>query len=202
MASKQGLKQGEKVIFGIFGAFVVAAVIGYIVLETVRHNLDEPMYKVTTHFKLSEEGLVGSNLFRKQRCTACHRALRNGTNMGLNLDGVGSKRTVDWIYSFLRDPEVTYGSPTVDHGSGPKEAAYVAEMAESDLRPIAIFLSELRSDQGSPSSPMPPAGKSGFIDGSLKMIAPLDWKEKYTDIREREQRATSESEKMDNEVIE
>lgn len=194
MAGKQALKQGEKVLFGIFGAFIVAAVIGYIVLEAIRHNIDKPMYQVTTHFKLSENGHKGSALFREKRCTSCHRAMRNGTNMGLSLDGVGTKRTVDWIYAFLRDPEETYGSSTMDHGASPKEAAYVAKMAESDLKSIAIFLSELRSDKGSASSPLPPDGKSGFIDGALKMVAPQDWKEKYKDVREQEHGATSESE--------
>ncbi len=184
MASKQTFKQGEKVMFGIFGAFIVAAVLGYIALETIRHNIDKPMYKVTTHFKLSAEGHKGSALFREKRCTSCHRAMRNGTNMGLSLDGAGSKRTVDWILAFLHEPEQMYGSTTLDHGASPKEASYVAKISDADLKSISIFLSELISDQGSPSSPMPPAGKSGFIDGALKMVAPIDWKEKYTDIRE------------------
>lgn len=185
MASKQTLKQGEKVLFGIFGAFIVAAGLGYIALEVIRHNIDKPMYQVTTHFALSDEGLKGSALFREKRCTSCHRAMRNGTNMGLSLDGVGSKRTVDWIFAFLREPEQTYGSATLDHGGSPKEASYVAEMSDTDLKPISIFLSELISDQGSPSSPLPPEGKSGFIDGALKMVAPIVWKEKYTDVREK-----------------
>ncbi len=172
-------------MFGIFGAFIVAAVLGYIALEAIRYNIDKPMYQVTTHFKLSTEGLKGSALFREKRCTSCHRAMRNGTNMGLSLDGVGSKRTADWIFSFLREPEQMYGSATLDHGASPKEASYVARMSDADLKPISIFLSELISDQGSPSSPVPPQGKSGFIDGALKMVAPMDWKEKYTDIREK-----------------
>lgn len=186
MADKQSFKQGEKVLFGIFGAFVVAAVIGYIVLEAVRHNLDKPMYQVTTHFKLSDEGHKGSVLFRESRCTSCHRAMRNGTNMGLSLDGVGTKRTVDWLYAFMTNPEATYDSSTIDHGPSPKEAAYVARMSAGDLKSIAIFLSELKADQGSASSPVPPAGESGFIDGALKMVAPLEWKEKYKDVREQE----------------
>lgn len=194
MAGKQALKQGEKVLFGIFGAFVVAAVIGYVVLEIVRHNLDKPMYKVSTHFDLTEEGKIGSALFRKSRCTSCHKAMRNGTNMGLSLDGVGSKRTEEWLYAFLLDPEATYESSTVDHGLPPKEAAYVAEMPKSELKSIAVFLSELKADQGSASSPVPPKGDSGFIDGALKMVAPQDWREKYKDVREQDSDAAAGSE--------
>lgn len=191
----QGLKQGEKVLFGIFGAFIVAAVLGYIALEAIRYNLDKPMYQVTTHFALSDEGLKGSVLFREARCTACHRAMRNGTNMGLSLDGLGSKRTVDWIQAFLREPEKMYGSATLDHGEFPKEAAYVAKIPDSELSLIAVFLSELISDQGSPSSPVPPAGESGFIDGALKMVAPPEWKDKYKDVRDQDGVALPDTEK-------
>ena len=193
MASKQTLKQGEKVLFGIFGAFIVAAVIGYVALEAIRHSRDKPMYQNTTHFDLSDEGRRGSALFRENRCTSCHSAMRNGTNMGLVLDGVGTKRTVDWLYTFLRNPEATYGSATIDHGFSPKEAAYVAKMPAADLKSIAIFLSELKADQGSASSPVPPEGKSGFIDGALKMVAPQEWKGKYKDVREPQGGAASGS---------
>ncbi len=184
--AKQSLKQGEKVLFGIFGAFIVAAIIGYIVLETVRMTSEKPMFEVKTHFSLSEDGHKGSALFRVERCTACHRAMRNGTNMGLSLDGIGTKRTFDWIHSFLHNPEKVYGATTFDHGAPPKEAAYVAGLPDQDLKFIATFLSELKSDQGSPSSPIPPKGESGFIDGALKLVAPDDWKEKYSDIRARD----------------
>lgn len=183
--AKQALKQGEKVLFGIFGAFIIAAIIGYIVLETIRFNSDKPLFESKTSFNLSEEGHKGSTIFRESRCTACHRAMRNGTNMGLSLDGVGTKRNYDWIYSFLLNPEETYGSTTFDHGAAPKEAAYVSRMSEQDLKYIAVFLSQLKAEQGSSSSPIPPEGKSEFIDGVLKAVAPPDWKDKYTDIREK-----------------
>ncbi|MFC1750020.1 c-type cytochrome [Pseudomonadota bacterium] len=187
--AKQALRQGEKVLFGIFGAFIVAAVIGYIALETIRLTSDKPLFEVKTHFALSEDGLKGSAIFRKSRCTACHRAMRNGTNMGLSLDGVGTKRDYEWILEFMHNPEATYGSETLDHGPAPKEAAYVSRMSDEDLRQIAVFLSELRADQGSSSSPIPPKGKSEFIDGMLKAVAPPDWKEKYSDIRDRDDQA-------------
>ncbi len=182
---KQPLKQGEKILFGIVLAFIVLATLSYIALEAVRLNTDKPMFEVRTHFSLSGQGLKGSETFRKSRCTACHRAMRNGTNMGLSLDGVGSVRSEEWLYSFLKDPENTYGSRTLDHGPAPKEAAYVMRMPDQDLRDMATFISELKSDQGSASAPMPPEGRSEFIDGMLDSFAPQDWKEKYSDVREK-----------------
>jgi len=186
MAKQQRLKQGEKILFGIAIVFIVLAVIAYIVLETVRHQSDKPMFEQKTNFSLSAAGQLGSAGFRKSGCTSCHRALNNGTNMGLSLDGVGSARTREWLYDFLRDPERMYGSDTVDHGYAPKEAAYVAAIPASDLYNIAAFISDLKSDQGSSSAPMPPDDRSEFIDNMLKNFAPPEWKDKYQDVRENE----------------
>lgn len=191
MANKQSLKTGEKVLFGIVAVFIVLAFIGYAVLETVRMNSEKPMFTSKTNFDFTPEGSLGSRLFREAGCTACHRALRNGTSMGLSLDGVGSARTFDWIYTFLRDPETTYEAKTLDHGPSPKEAAYVAQIPEKDLHAIAVFISELKAEQGSSSAPVPPEGRSQFIDDMVKTWAPADWKDKYEDVRTKGQDAPS-----------
>jgi cytochrome c553 len=184
MSGKQSLKQGEKVLFGIFGAFFVAAILGYAALEIVRTKSDKPMFEVKTHYDFDAEAEHGSKIYRESGCNSCHRAMRNGTNMGLSLDGLGSKHTYEWIYSFLKNPEKTYGAATIDHGMHPKEAAYVAEMKDDDLRAIAAFLFGLKADRGSASAELPPEGKSQFIDDMVKMVAPGDWKERFQDVRE------------------
>lgn len=189
---KQPLKSGEKVLFGIVAVFMVLATIAYIALEAYRLNRPEPMFESKTHYDFSAEGKQGSVLFRESRCTACHRALRNGTNMGLSLDGVGSYRTVEWLERFLANPEATYDAPTIDHGASPKEAAYVAEMPAAQRHLMAVFISELKADQGSSSAPMPPEGRSEFIDGMVGTFAPQTWKNKYQDIREKEPPAKAE----------
>jgi len=188
MGLKQSLKPGEKVLFSIFGVFVVVAVLGYIALEAVRMHSEKPMFVIRTHYDLTPEGERGSVIFRKSRCTDCHRAMNNGTNMGLDLDGLGSSKSKEWILSFLREPEKTYGTKTVDHGMAPKEAAYVAAMPVEDLDAIATFISELKADRGSPSAPEPPKGKSTFIDDMVRMWAPKDWKHKYKDVRDEDSR--------------
>jgi len=186
MSGKQSFKQGEKILFGIAVAFIIVAVISYALLEVMRQRSEKPMFEVKTHYDLTEAGERGSELFRQHGCTSCHRAMNNGTNMGLSLDGVGSARTQAWLYDFLRNPEQTYGSATVDHGAPPKEAAYVSEIPAKELAAIATFISELKSEQGSASAPEPPEGRSDFIDNMLKNFAPGDWKEKYQDVREDE----------------
>jgi len=71
---KQPLKSGEKILFGIIGVFIVLAFIAYIALEAYRLSRTEPLFKATTSYDFTEEGLLGSRLFREQRCTSCHRA--------------------------------------------------------------------------------------------------------------------------------
>lgn len=189
---KQSLKSGEKILFGIVAVFIGLAVIGYAALETYRMSRTEPMFVNKTHYDFTEEGHLGSRLFREARCTACHRALRNGTNMGLSLDGVGSLRSLDWLIAFLADPETTYGAKTFDHGPAPKEAAYVAQLPEKDRHAIAVFISQLKSDQGSSSAPMPPEGRSDFIDSMVGAWAPAEWKGRYKDVRTKDSDAESE----------
>jgi hypothetical protein len=105
--------------------------------------------------------------------------------MGVSLDGLGSKHDVDYFYNFLRYPEKTYGAKTTAHGPSPKEAAYVSSIPDADLHTLAIFLSQLKSDQGSSSSFQPPKEESSFIDAMLDMWVPDSWRGQYKDIRDK-----------------
>jgi cytochrome c553 len=180
------LKTGEKVLFGAVSLLILITIQNYVVLEWIRMSSDKPMYPIRTHYDFAGEGFRGSELFRKSNCTACHRAVGNGTNMGLNLDGIGSRHDLAYLQAFLRDPEATYGSRTVDHGPAPKEAAYVAKLPEDERRAIAVFLSQLRTDRGGASAEMPPQGKSSFIDAMLDMWAPDSWRIAFSDVRNRD----------------
>ncbi len=178
-----GLRLGEKVLFGITAAFVLIAVLSFVAMEVHRAHSGKKMYAATTHFDFSQEGLTGSQRFRDLGCTSCHRAVRNGTNNGVNLDGIGSRRSLDYLITFLHQPEATYGSQTMDHGPD-KGAAYVARLPEQDLHSLAVFLSELKATQGSPDARLPLEGRSGFIDEMVKIWAPSTWKSQYHDVRE------------------
>jgi len=179
----KALKTGEKVLFGVVTALILITIQNYAVIEWMRQSSDKPMYPVRTHYDFAGEGFHGSELFRKNNCTSCHRAVGNGTNMGLNLDGIGSRHDLTYILAFLHDPENTYGSKTVDHGPAPKEAAYVSRIPEQDLHAIAVFLSQLKADRGAPAAQEPPSGKSSFIDAMLDMWAPDTWRMFFTDVR-------------------
>lgn len=185
MERKQLLKPGEKVLFAVFGAFLLLAVVGLVVMEVVRAQMSEPMFAARSSFNLGVAGQRGSKLFREAGCTACHRAMRNGTNHGIRLDGVGSLRSQPWLEVFLKHPEANWATVTIDHGQPPKEAAYVAQLPPQDLHDIAMFLSELKAEPGSATSAVPPSeiARSGFVNSMTEMWAPEAWKEKYQDIR-------------------
>ena len=185
--NSQPLKPGEKILFTVAGVFVVFAIIAFIIMQFVIAQSDKPIFEQKTHADFSAEGQRGSEYFRVEGCTTCHRALRNGTNMGrtADLDGIGSRRTMEWMYAFLVDPVSNYGSETMDHRPGQRSAAYVAKLPKEKLHAIAVFLSELKSDQGSSSAEVPPKGDSPFIDSMVKTWAPKEWKEKYPDIRDK-----------------
>lgn len=182
MKAKSSLKTGEKILFGIVGIIMVFAVLTFVALEFIRSHKSSPMYPATTFYDFTPEGLKGSETFRRERCTTCHRAMRNGTNQGIDLDGIGSRQTYDQINAFLRQPEKHYEKRTVDHGFG-KEAGYVANLPDDELKSIARFLSELKARQGSADAPMPPE-RSGFIDEMVKVWAPDSWKSDHHDVRQ------------------
>lgn len=186
MKKSQPFKSGEKILMIVFGVFFLLAVIAYASLEVIRMRSDEPMFKQTTLVNFSEDGKIGSKVYREARCNSCHRASGGGTSMGLSLDGIGSKRTFEWLETFLSNPEKMYGAATLDHGLPPKEASYVMNLPKEDKRLIAVFLSELKAAAGASVAKVPPPERSEFIDDMVKIWAPQTWKEKYSDIREKD----------------
>jgi hypothetical protein len=178
------MKKGEKILFGIVALLVVITVINFTVLESVRRNSDKPLFPILTHFNFSAEGLHGYEIYQHSGCYTCHRAVGSGTSMGVSLDGLGSKHDANYFYNFLKEPEKTYGAKTMDHGAAPKDASFISALPDSELHSMAIFLSELKSDQGSSSSFEPPKGESSFIDAMVDMWAPDGWRTQFKDIRE------------------
>lgn len=178
------MKLGEKLLFGIIGLLVLITVISFFSLESIRHHSDKPLYPILTHYEFSEEGKKGYGIYEQNGCYECHHAVGSGTSMGLSLDGIGSKHDATYFYNFLKNPENTYGAKTLDHGAPPKDAAYVSELPDDELRAMAVFVSELKADQGSSSSFEPPEEQSSFVDTMVKMWTPAGWKTSFTDIRE------------------
>jgi len=190
---KKKLKTGEKLLFIVSGGFVFLALIAFGIMMYMMATSDKPIFEQHTHFDLTKLGKRGAQIYHTQACSECHRAMSEGTNMGNSLDGIGTRRSEAWLERFLAHPEETYEHETMDHGKKPKQAFYVSQLPKEDIHALAVFLSELKSDQGSSSSPVPPKGDSPFIDSMVKMWAPDEWKHKYKDIRDQQPQTTGEA---------
>lgn len=162
----------------------IITVVSFFSLESIRRHSDKPLYPILTHFEFTPEGERGYGIYQQKNCYECHHAVGSGTSMGVSLDGLGSKHDLNYFYNFLKYPEKTYGAKTLDHGAPPKAAAYVSDLSDDDLHAMAVFVSELKADQGSSSSFEPPKEASGFVDAMIQMWTPAGWKANFTDIRD------------------
>ncbi len=178
------MKLGEKILFGLVGVLVLITVVSFFSLESIRHKSEKPLFPILTHYEFTPEGERGYGIYQHNGCYECHHAVGSGTSMGVSLDGVGSKHDLNYFYRFLKDPENTYGAKTLEHGEPPKSAAYVSKLSDADLHAMAVFVSELKADQGSSSSFEPPEEQSSFIDAMLQMWTPAGWKSQFVDIRD------------------
>jgi hypothetical protein len=186
---------GEKVLFGIAGLFVLFAVLSFIGMEIYRIHSGKKMYAITSHFDFSPEGLRGSERFRDLGCSACHRAVRNGTNNGVNLDGIGSRRTLDYLIAFLHQPEPTYG--TRNRGTWRRQGGGLCRAAAGSGPAFAGHLPVGTEGQPGIARCTPAVdSRSGFIDDMVKIWAPSSWKSQYHDVRGRKPSRPSRTRSM------
>jgi cytochrome c2/uncharacterized membrane protein len=83
----------------------------------------------------TRDAAMGRELFRQYSCRGCHRLGGTGGLFGPMLDGVGSRLTPSYMYSFLKDPRgVVPGTTMKDFDLWDEEArqlvAYLAGLAD------------------------------------------------------------------------
>lgn len=84
----------------------------------------------------------GEIVFKREGCFGCHEMLANGATYGPNLDGIGSRRTKDWLTEFMKAPR-----------SGVSAKPYRLKMppynnlAPSDMRDLVSYLMAFRESQ-------------------------------------------------------
>ncbi len=91
------LRSGEWfVLIGAVSIFALAIVVGKLVLE-------QPP-RVHYMYHDSEVTRQGESVFHREGCGACHKVFGNGYAYGPSLDGVGSRRTQDWLQRYMTAP--------------------------------------------------------------------------------------------------
>lgn len=51
----------------------------------------------------------GEVVYRREGCGSCHQVFGNGATYGPGLDGVGSRRSAEWLRAYLIDPRPGVG---------------------------------------------------------------------------------------------
>jgi len=91
------LRTGEWIVLiGAVLIFALAIVVGKLVL-------DQPP-RVYYVYHDSDETQQGERIYHREGCNACHKVFGNGYAYGPGLDGIGSRRTEDWLQRYMMAP--------------------------------------------------------------------------------------------------
>lgn len=96
------LRTGEWIVVAgslLIGAF--AALVGALI-----HAKPPP---VEFAYVETEQSRQGETVYRREGCGTCHQLFGNGATYGPRLDGVGSRRSGDWLRAYLIDPQPGVG---------------------------------------------------------------------------------------------
>jgi cbb3-type cytochrome oxidase cytochrome c subunit len=147
------LKLGEKLMFG-FVALIVAAAVAKGVKQMRAHDPAKPR----DYYEWTQAGLEGQALYGRLGCNSCHRAMGVGEiGVAPVLDGEGTRRSLEWLQAYLRDPGALVQGTAHDGSLGPDFRQLTPEEREA----LAAFLIGLKANPGSPNYPVPPVAGAG-----------------------------------------
>jgi len=113
------------------GGFVVVPHVPRMAAETPQANLE---YKP---LPTSQNSKLGSQLYSKSGCVACHSIGKVGGWIAPNLDGVGGRHAREWIVAHINNPSVHAGPQ--DEGALPEQMPS-ASISKKDVQRIADYL--------------------------------------------------------------
>jgi cytochrome c2 len=143
------MQQGEKVIFAASALIGVIAVVMLILGMTgVIHLTDK-----TETYEFTPETDAGYTLFKTNGCNNCHVLYNMGEwGDGPGLDGEGTRRSREWVSSYLKRPaEMVRGTR---HDG--KFATDFSEFSDKERVSLEALLMSIKSLPGSPNYPKPP----------------------------------------------
>ena len=92
----------------------------------------------------TEDTAEGEAIYRREGCLSCHEIFGNGASYGPSLDGIGSKRSKEWIIRYLKSPW-----PGVSAKPYRLRMPSYASLPSSDLEKLAQYLLALKFIQSS-----------------------------------------------------
>ena len=142
------MKKGEKVFFVVSVVLAVLAV-----ASVIERNMRKNGHSVKDYYEWSPDAKKGYVLYKKSGCNSCHRALRTGEiGVAPVLDGEGTRRTEQWLWSYFKDPEKLVPGSAHTGKLGPDFRTYSNEKQKL----LVAFLKGLKSSPGSSNYPVPP----------------------------------------------
>lgn len=87
----------------------------------------------------SQETKHGEVIYRREGCNACHQILGNGYGYGPGLDGIGSRRTQQWLQRYLQAPW-----PGVSKRHYRTEMPAYDRLPEDELEALTAYLAALK----------------------------------------------------------
>lgn len=136
------MKAGEKFVLIAIGLIVVFSIVRSELHVEEKHDHDIPFYSTATH-DVAENAMV---VYHNNSCKSCHSlwTLKDMLESvpAPMLDGIGSLRSEEWIYSYLSSPNPQLILPTrlkKEYGM----PSY-ASLPESDRRILAKYLASLK----------------------------------------------------------
>lgn len=99
------MRRGEKFVLALIVFALVAGAVNSLLHKEGKHDRDIPFYSSATH----DEASVAMDIYRSNGCKSCHTLWTLQDAMQFvpapMLDGIGSLRSEDWLYSYLSSPD-------------------------------------------------------------------------------------------------
>ncbi len=89
----------------------------------------------------------GASIFSSDGCIACHTINGNGGSIGPNLSHIGSKRSLSWIKTQIKNPSAHFASGSSVTINGVSYMAIMPShknMQASELNTLASYLESLK----------------------------------------------------------
>jgi cbb3-type cytochrome oxidase cytochrome c subunit len=141
------LRAGEWVVLG--GSGVIAA---FAALVGVLIYLKPP--PVEYSYAETAAARDGEAIYRREGCNSCHRLFGNGATYGPALDGVGSRRSADWLRDYLQNPK-----PGVSGRPYRVSMPSYGRLQSGELSALVAYLQGLRAVSAEGASTDAPKGR-------------------------------------------
>ena len=114
------------------------AIVGFAVLAGVL--VFERPDRLRFAYQETEQTAHGETVYRREGCNACHTIFGNGYAYGPSLDGVGSRRSADWLRRYMTAPW-----PGVSERRYRTEMPAYGALSDADMIDLVAYLQAVRS---------------------------------------------------------